>query len=458
MTSPTRAPSRLRSRASCSACRRSPSRSSRARGRSTIASMGASASRWRRASSRAWWSASRSVPLPARTLLNINVPAGEPDGRRGRRASASASTATSSSSSTRSTHRRRYWIYGSDPGFHDEPGTDLAAVAAGRIAVTPIHFDLTDRPSLEALQEFDLEGLLAPVARDASRERRKDATAASAAERGDSGAARAKAQRRKRVSELREPLEHHAYRYYVLDDPEIGDDEYDRLLDELRALERDHPQLRSADSPTQRVGGEPVGRLEKVEAPRADALARQRALRAGAARVGRADAKPPGARGHRRARLPLRRRAEDRRPGDQPPLSRRRARAGRHARQRRDRRGRHAQPAHDRRDPPAHRGRAAAAGGPRRGVHVAEGLHGAQRAPRRSGRVDVHEPAQLRRRHDPPARPRGRRQAAAVDLVLPGGRHRGTLASRPLRGAGVAARARLPRQPRTSSCSAARRR
>ena len=59
--------------------------------------------------------------------------------------------------------RRRYWIYGSDPGFHDEPGTDLAAVAAGRIAVTPIHFDLTDRPGLEALRSFDLEALLAPV-------------------------------------------------------------------------------------------------------------------------------------------------------------------------------------------------------------------------------------------------------------------------------------------------------
>ena len=56
--------------------------------------------------------------------------------------------------------RRRYWIYGADPGFHDEPGTDLAAVAAGRIAVTPMHFDLTDRPGLEALRGFDLDGLL----------------------------------------------------------------------------------------------------------------------------------------------------------------------------------------------------------------------------------------------------------------------------------------------------------
>jgi DNA ligase (NAD+) len=67
-----------------------------------------------------------------------------------------------------------------------------------------------------------------------------------------------------RAKELREQLEHHARRYYVLDDPEIGDEVYDRLLDELRELEREHPELASADSPTRRVGGEPVGRLEKV--------------------------------------------------------------------------------------------------------------------------------------------------------------------------------------------------
>jgi DNA ligase (NAD+) len=68
-----------------------------------------------------------------------------------------------------------------------------------------------------------------------------------------------------RAQELRKALEYHAQRYYVLDDPEIGDDEYDRLLDELRAIEAAHPELASADSPTRRVGGEPVGRLEKVE-------------------------------------------------------------------------------------------------------------------------------------------------------------------------------------------------
>ncbi len=72
------------------------------------------------------------------------------------------------------------------------------------------------------------------------------------------------AQAVKRAAELREQLGYHSHRYYVLDDPEIGDDAYDRLLDELRALEAEHPALLSADSPTQRVGGEPVGKLEKV--------------------------------------------------------------------------------------------------------------------------------------------------------------------------------------------------
>jgi DNA ligase (NAD+) len=67
-----------------------------------------------------------------------------------------------------------------------------------------------------------------------------------------------------RVRELRAQLEYHGHRYYVLDDPEIADDAYDALLDELRAIEVEFPELSSADSPTQRVGGEPVGRLEKV--------------------------------------------------------------------------------------------------------------------------------------------------------------------------------------------------
>src|ERR1700722_3385247 len=70
-----------------------------------------------------------------------------------------------------------------------------------------------------------------------------------------------------RAAELRRLLEHHGYRYYVLDDPEIGDDQYDALLDELGRLEAEHPELLSADSPTQRVGGEPVSDLVKARHP-----------------------------------------------------------------------------------------------------------------------------------------------------------------------------------------------
>jgi DNA ligase (NAD+) len=70
----------------------------------------------------------------------------------------------------------------------------------------------------------------------------------------------------KRVEELRREIARHDYRYYVLDDPEIGDDVYDALLDELRALEDEHPELRSPDSPTQRVAGgmQPLEAFEEV--------------------------------------------------------------------------------------------------------------------------------------------------------------------------------------------------
>ncbi len=67
-----------------------------------------------------------------------------------------------------------------------------------------------------------------------------------------------------RVAELRSQLDYHGHRYYVLDDPEIGDDAYDALLDELRAIEAEHPELVTPDSPTQRVGGAPISKLEKV--------------------------------------------------------------------------------------------------------------------------------------------------------------------------------------------------
>jgi 5'-nucleotidase len=105
------------------------------------------------------------VPMPTGTLLNVNVPAGEPDGIEvaslGKRIYRDELKVAPHEDG--SPTRRRYWIYGADPGFHDEPGTDLAVVADGRIAVTPIHFDLTDRRGLEALREFDLRALLEPA-------------------------------------------------------------------------------------------------------------------------------------------------------------------------------------------------------------------------------------------------------------------------------------------------------
>jgi DNA ligase (NAD+) len=68
-----------------------------------------------------------------------------------------------------------------------------------------------------------------------------------------------------RAEWLRRELAEHNRRYYVLDDPTIGDDEYDALLDELRTIEAETPELRTPDSPTQRVGAPPLDRFEQVE-------------------------------------------------------------------------------------------------------------------------------------------------------------------------------------------------
>ncbi len=67
-----------------------------------------------------------------------------------------------------------------------------------------------------------------------------------------------------RVRDLRAQIEQHNYRYYVLDDPEVSDAEYDRLFDELKALEEAHPELAGPDSPTQRIGAAPSERFQKL--------------------------------------------------------------------------------------------------------------------------------------------------------------------------------------------------
>ncbi|MFM8945036.1 MAG: DNA ligase LigA-related protein [Actinomycetota bacterium] len=71
---------------------------------------------------------------------------------------------------------------------------------------------------------------------------------------------RERADAKVRVEELREAINHHAYRYHVLDDPEIADAEYDALVADLAGLEERFPELITPDSPTQRVGGGGGGR------------------------------------------------------------------------------------------------------------------------------------------------------------------------------------------------------
>jgi 5'-nucleotidase len=106
------------------------------------------------------------VPLPDGTLLNVNVPAGRATGvevaRLGKRIYRDALDEVDRDEEG----RRRFRIYGDAPIYHDEEGTDLAAIAAGRVAVTPLHFDLTAEHGLEELRAYDLARLLTPAAEE----------------------------------------------------------------------------------------------------------------------------------------------------------------------------------------------------------------------------------------------------------------------------------------------------
>jgi 5'-nucleotidase len=98
--------------------------------------------------------------LPPGTLLNVNCPAGEPKGievtRLGKRLYDDELKLVEEAGDG----RRRYEIYGFEPSFEDEPGTDLAAIARGRVSLTPVHFDLTHVDGLGHLREWDLDALL----------------------------------------------------------------------------------------------------------------------------------------------------------------------------------------------------------------------------------------------------------------------------------------------------------
>ena len=111
----------------------------------------------------------QSAPLPAGTLLNINVPGAAPAGvevaRLGKRVYRDElSLVDEDSDPAHPRPRRLYKIYGDASYERDETGTDLAAVARGKIAVTPVHFDLTDREGMAVLERYDLERLVQPAA------------------------------------------------------------------------------------------------------------------------------------------------------------------------------------------------------------------------------------------------------------------------------------------------------
>src|SRR5215204_2143928 len=100
-------------------------------------------------------------PLPADTLLNVNCPAGRPTGievtHLGKRLYNDEMKLVDEDAES---GRHRYQIYGFEPSFEDEDGSDLSAIARERISVTPVHFDLTDRPSLDRLRQWDFGGML----------------------------------------------------------------------------------------------------------------------------------------------------------------------------------------------------------------------------------------------------------------------------------------------------------
>src|SRR5438128_2136164 len=68
-----------------------------------------------------------------------------------------------------------------------------------------------------------------------------------------------------RIRELRDAIRHHEERYYIHNDPQISDEQFDHLLHELEKLEADHPDLVTLDSPTQRVAGRPTEGFATVE-------------------------------------------------------------------------------------------------------------------------------------------------------------------------------------------------
>jgi 5'-nucleotidase len=112
-------------------------------------------------------------PISEGTLLNVNCPAlageslaGAEVTRLGKRIYRDK-LELEEEDSRDGRRRRLYRIYGDDPTYHHEDGTDFAAIHAGRISVTPLHFDLTDTRQIDELRGWDLESLVVPAAEEA---------------------------------------------------------------------------------------------------------------------------------------------------------------------------------------------------------------------------------------------------------------------------------------------------
>ena len=187
------------------------------------------------------------VPLPDGTLLNINVPGDHPTGvevtRLGKRIYRDELQAR---------HRRR----GRQAPLLDLRGRSRLPRRAGNGPS-----GRGERPRIGDA------GSLRPDRRRGDRSADGPRPHAAAGTGGPRAAVSAPAKAAKRAEQLRRELTYHGHRYHALDDPEIGDDEYDALFDELRDLEAEHPDLVTPDSPTQRVGAEPVSALTKVRHP-----------------------------------------------------------------------------------------------------------------------------------------------------------------------------------------------
>jgi 5'-nucleotidase len=106
----------------------------------------------------------QTAPMPEATLVNVNCPAGPPEGievtKLGKRIYNDELKLVGEDSDK----RRRYEIYGWKPGYEEIDGTDLYAVASGKISVTPIHFDLTDHGGIDSLRGWGFEEMLAASA------------------------------------------------------------------------------------------------------------------------------------------------------------------------------------------------------------------------------------------------------------------------------------------------------